>query len=155
MKSRPCKKRKSSKKKKIEDRWPNSETKDDHHILLVFDDIGSAGKQGKLAEQLADLSYIVRHLHVSIVELAQRIGLLGTGLSSQANFWIFFCEQNPNERSNIQKRVAFGKSNDKKCVEFWTIFDRETYELRSWIGIRNIGGRNFFFNSEGFIKKSE
>jgi hypothetical protein len=60
---------------------------------------------------------------------------------------VFFCEQNPRERQNISDRIGFKK--DKK--EFWEIFDRETYELRSWVGIRSIGGRKFFFNMEGFI----
>ncbi len=119
---------------------------EDHHVLLIFDDIGSLGKQGKLSIQMADLAYIVRHLFVSIIELAQRITLLSTGLSSQADLWIFFCEQNPNERINIFRRIGFG---EKK--KFWDIFDRETSQVRSWIGVRKIHGRNFFFNLHGFI----
>ena len=96
---------------------------------------------------MANLSYVVRHYNVSIIELAQRVTLLSTGLSSQANFYIFFCEQNPNERQNIQRRVCF--SDNKK--KWWEIFDRETLDLRSWVGIRNVYGRNFFFNINGFI----
>ena len=119
---------------------------EDHHVLLIFDDIGSLGKEGKLGIQLANLSFIVRHLNVSIIELAQRVTLLSTGLSSQADFWIFFCEQNPNERINIYRRIAFC---DKKI--FWNIFDRETSQVRSWIGIRKVHGRNYFFNGNGFI----
>ena len=117
-----------------------------HHALLIFDDIGTLGKEGKLAVQLANLAYIVRHRNVSIIELAQRITLASTGLSSQADVWIFFCEQNPNERVNIFRRIGFGNN-----VTFWNIFDRETSEVRAWIGIRNISGRNIFFNKEGFI----
>ena len=140
---------KRNKKREIE----NNETifkpkvPEDHHILLIFDDIGSLGKEGKLSIQMANLSYVVRHYNVSMIELAQRVTLLSTGLSSQANFYIFFCEQNPNERQNIQRRVCF--SDNKK--KWWEIFDRETLALRSWVGIRNVYGRNFFFNINGFI----
>ena len=119
---------------------------EDHHVLLIFDDIGSLGREGKLGLQLANLSYVVRHFKVSIVELAQRVTLVSTGLSSQADFWILFAEQNPNEKVNIMKRIGFG---DKKW--FWEIFNRETSEVRSWIGIRSIAGRKFFFNMQGFI----
>ena len=111
--------------------------------------IGSLGKEGKLAVQMNDLSYIVRHLNISIIECAQRICLLSTGLGSQGNFYIFFAEQNPQERTNIQRRISSGKRTIKSKEEnfewFWNIFDRETDQLRSWIGIRTIGGRNFFF----------
>jgi hypothetical protein len=118
----------------------------DHHILLIFDDIGSLGKEGKLAMQMANLAFVVRHFKISIIELCQRATLASTSLSSQADFWIFFAEQNPNERLNIFRRIGFG---DKK--KFWEDFDRETRELRSWIGIRKIGGRNFFFTIRGFL----
>lgn len=114
--------------------------------LLIFDDIGSLGKQGKLSIQMADLAYIVRHLRVSIIELAQRVTLLSTGLSSQADLWIFFCEQNPNERINIFRRIGFGDKDS-----FWEKFDQETREIRTWVGVRKVAGRNFFFNQNGFI----
>ena len=104
-----------------------------HHILLVFDDIGSLGKEGKLALQLCNLAFVVRHFRISIVELCQRATLASTSLSSQADFWIFFAEQNPNERINIFRRIGF-TNKDK----FWTIFDQKTREVRSWIGIRKI-----------------
>ena len=113
---------------------------------MIFDDIGSLGKQGKLADQMSTLAFVVRHRLVSIIELAQRITLLSTGFGSQADFAIFFAEQNPNERVNMLKRTGFGEKS-----QFWEIFDRETNELRSWIGIRNIGGRNVFFNQHGFV----
>ena len=126
-----------------------------HHVLLIFDDIGTLGKEGKLAAQMNNLSFIVRHRNISIIECAQRICLLSTGLGSQGDFYIFFAEQNPQERTNIQRRMGFGKrtikSKNKNVEWFWNIFDRETDQLRSWIGIRTIGGRNFFFNQHGFL----
>jgi hypothetical protein len=119
---------------------------EDHHVLLVFDDIGSLGREGKLGIQMANLAFLVRHYKISIIELAQRATLASTSLSSQADFWIFFAEQNPNERINIFKRIGF---EDRKT--FWYKFDRETYEIRSWIGVRKIAGRNYFFNIDGFV----
>jgi hypothetical protein len=118
-------------------------------VLMVFDDIGSLGKEGKLSLQMANLAFVVRHYHVNIIELAQRTTLLSCGLSSQADFWIFFAEANPNERINIFKRIGFGET--KK--EFFNIFQRETAEFRSWIGIRVFLGKPFFFNKDGFIEK--
>ncbi len=48
---------------------------EDHHVLLIFDNIGSLGREGKLGIQLANLSYVGRHFKVSIIELAQKISL--------------------------------------------------------------------------------
>ena len=89
---------------------------DEHHVLLVFDDIGNLGKEGKLALQMTQLSFLVRHYKISIIELAQRATLLTTGLSSQADFYVFFAECNPNERINIWKRTGFGQ---KEGNFFW------------------------------------
>lgn len=125
-----------------------SEIPSEHHVLLVFDDIGNLGREGKLAIELTNLSFLVRHYKLSIIELAQRATLLTTGLSSQADFYIFFAECNPNERVNIFKRTGFGPN--KKA--FFRVFDRETMVPRSWIGIRKICGRNLFFNCQGFLE---
>jgi hypothetical protein len=129
-----------------QDPLQNSGPPRDHHVLLVFDDIGSLGKEGKLALQMANLAFVVRHFRISIIELCQRATLASTSLSSQADFWIFFAEQNPNERINIFKRIGFTHKQS-----FWNTFDHETGEVRSWIGIRKIAGRNFFFNIQGLL----
>jgi hypothetical protein len=94
---------------------PKPKAPEDHHVLLVFDDIGSLGKDGKLAIQMANLAYVVRHFKISIIELAQRVTLLSTGLSSQANFWIFFVNKIPmkestyKEESDLETKINFGK----------------------------------------------
>ena len=44
-----------------QDPLQNSSPTRDHHVL--FDDIGSLGKEGKLALQMANLAFVVRHFY--------------------------------------------------------------------------------------------
>lgn len=114
--------------------------------LLILDDVGMLGKKGKLSDQLDRIAFNSRHYNISLIEMVQRSTLISTSVRAQVDCLLYFAEQNPQERINILR--SFGMC-DKNT--FFEIFDRYTEEKYSYVGIRNDGGRLYFFDLDGKI----
>jgi hypothetical protein len=114
--------------------------------LLVLDDVGLLGKKGQLSEQLDMIAFTSRHYGISLIEMAQRISLLSTGVRSQLDALLLFKEQNPQERVNLFRSFGFW---DKKT--YFRTIDQYTEEKYSFVGIRNQAGRYYLFDLNGEI----
>lgn len=114
--------------------------------LLIFDDIGVLGRKNKFADQLDKVACVARHYGISFLECTQRPTLLSPGLRSQMDCLLLFAEQNPQERTNLARSFGFGNTK-----EWLATFDEHTSEPFSFIGIRNIYGKNVFFDFNGEI----
>ena len=115
--------------------------------LLVLDDVGLLAKKGRLSEQLDNIAFTSRHYGISTIEMAQRISLLTTSMRSQLDCLLLFKEQNPQEKVNLFRSFGFC---DRKT--FFETLDKHTEEKYSYVGIKNDGGRLYFFDLNGQIQ---
>lgn len=115
--------------------------------LLILDDLGLIRLNSPEAMALNSLCTYQRHYNISVVQLGQRLTMLHTTVRSQLDCLIIFAEANHHERALLFTNFGFG---DKE--KFWDIFTNYTTEKHSWVGIRHVAGRYFFFNENGRIE---
>jgi len=115
--------------------------------LLILDDLGLIRLNSPEANALNSLCTYQRHYNISVIQLGQRLTMLHTTVRSQLDCLIVFAEGNHHERGLLFQNFGFGDR-----FKFWDVFTRHTQDKHSWVGIRHVAGRYFFFNEHGRIE---